>query len=105
MASELIDKQIENLIRRLGLLKMQGELDGKFHNWEIVKIIEALQAMEDLETVVNSKRQLDVLLSSTGGVLAIVQKHATHHRFVSVYGDTIPAALRAAAEAIQKGGV
>lgn len=93
-------KRVHELIEDLSIQQTASLLNRT----EIAVIIEALQMKKDLETVVNSKRQLDVLLSSTGGVLAIVQKHAAHHRFVSVYGDTIPAALRAAAKAIQKGG-
>lgn len=90
-----MDKQIENLIRRLGLLKMQGELDGKLHDWEIEKIIEALQAMEDLETTARGPEgvSLNSLTASRWCVMA----------GGCYFTDTIPEALRAAAEAIQKG--
>ncbi len=101
MASEL-------LIRQIKLARLSGQKRWPFEDCDIDEILTALQAMDDLETIYKSFRwaisifpaecHLDGDFWVTSG-----RGHREGQDCTSGHGNTIPAALRAAAEAIQKG--
>jgi len=87
---------MSDLLKKLKLKRLSGDF-GNLDCCDFDEIITALRALEDLETIVNQK-DVNMFRYSLSKEYAVVWGYEIRSR-----ESTLPAALRAAVEAIQKG--